>query len=135
MVGREDHPERRDNRVEALVLVRQRLGVTLLEPDLEPGLGRGGPGLLELARREVEPRDLRAAPRGDERDAAGAAGEVEETLSTLRRDQVDEALVNRGERLRDALVGGAAPDGRAVAQLCSPIALFVSSVRTFQSSG
>jgi hypothetical protein len=135
VVGREDHPEGRRSRVELRVAVRQRLGVTLVEADLEPGLLGRRARLLELVGRDVESGDLGSCPRRDQGNAAGAAGEVEEPLALLRRQRLDDPAVDGSERLRDPLVRRAAPGSGRLAQPDSSIARLVSSVRTFQSSG
>jgi hypothetical protein len=135
VVGRKDHPEGRRNRVELPIRVRERLGVALVEADLEPRLLSRRARLLELVGGDVETGDLCPCLRGDQRNAAGATGEVEEPLTLLRRQFLDDPAVNRSERLRDPLVRRAAPSSGGLAQSDPSIARLVSSVRTFQSSG
>jgi hypothetical protein len=134
-VGREDDPEGRCGHVELGVAIGQRLCVALVEPNGQARLVLRRPRLGELVGRNVEAGHLGAAARRAQRNAAGTAREVEEALPCRRSELVDDELVSRSERLCDPLVGGAAPLGRLTGQSASPIALFVSSVRTFQSSG
>jgi hypothetical protein len=135
MVGREDHPEDGRNRIELPIRVRERLGIALVEADLEPCLLRRRTCLLELVSRDVEPGDLDSRLRRDQRDAAGPAGEIEEPFAFRRRQRLDDPAVERSERLRNPLVRRAAPGTGLVAQSAPSIARLVSSVRTFQSSG
>ena len=61
MVRREDDAETRDNDVEVVVLVRQTLRVTNIEPDVESFLRRTGAGSFDAVLRDVDSRDLHLA--------------------------------------------------------------------------
>jgi hypothetical protein len=135
VIGREDHPEYGRDRVEALVVVRKLLAVALVEPDARPLLVGSGARLGQLLGRDVEAGDLGSRACGDQGNATGTAGEVEELLARDGCERADDALVDRPEGLRDSLVAGAAPVRRRLAQPSFSCARFVSSVRTFQSSG
>jgi hypothetical protein len=92
------------------------------------------PRLVELVGGEVESCDIGLGPSGDQGDAACTAGEIEEPLPDTRRKQLDDTLVGRRQRSGEPLVAGAAPEFYSFGQSLS-VARFVSSVRTFQSSG
>src|SRR5581483_1813365 len=133
---REDRAEGRGDDVEALVLVRERLRVALVEADREACFLRRAARLAELVGGDVLAGDLRAGARGRQRHPARAGGDVEKALARLDAQRLDELRVDRREALRNPLVGRAAPLGGGVRRRQSfSFARFVSSVRTFQSSG
>ena len=104
---------RRRRRLELGVAVRQLLAVALVETDREPFLLRRAARLRELIGGDVDPDDVRAGPRRPKRHAAGPAGDVENAGARLDREGSDHAIVDRRERLRNALVGRPAPDAAA----------------------
>ena len=112
MVGREDRAERRRDGVELGVCIRELLTIALVESDREPLRVRGPPRLRELVGRDVDADNLRAGARRPKRHPAGSAGDVENLHARLDRERLDNAVVNRREGLRDALVAGAAPGVR-----------------------
>jgi hypothetical protein len=71
------------------------LDVSLVKPDQKPRLCGRRPRLLELVGGEVETGDVSSGSCGDQSDTAGTAGEIEEPLSCTRRQQLDDALVDR----------------------------------------
>jgi hypothetical protein len=80
MVGGEHHAEGRDDRVEAGIVERQRLGIGLLEADLQ-ALGGGTLGAaLEQRADVVGRRHPAATSRRGERRVAVAGGDVEDAL-------------------------------------------------------
>ena len=135
MIRGEDHPERRRSRIEALVRKRHLLAVALdpLGRDSGP-LGRGT-GFGELIGGDVLTDDIGSRPGRAQRDTTGPGRDVEEALAGPKSESMDDAVVNRSERLRDTLVVRSAPARSGVCQACPSIARLVSSVRTFQSSG
>ncbi len=132
VVRREDEPEARADDVERLVLVRQRLGVAELEPDL----GRLGAGALEHPGRDVDAGHLRARGSGPNGHAAGSGGYVEPAFSRPRLEARHQLVVHGRVSLRHLFVLRQAPElgGPLCAQSCS-FASVVSSLRARQSSG
>ena len=109
MTRREDHPERGSDDVEAGALIGERVAVSLVEANREPRGCGCRPRLLELVGGDVEPDHVGAGPCRPQRHPARPAGEVEDALSPARIQSRDEALVDRGEGLGDALVSRPAP--------------------------
>ncbi len=109
VVGGKDRAEGRSDGVELGVQVRKLLAVALAEADRKTLFLRSAPGLCELVGGDVNPDDVRTGSRGSQRHTAGSAGEVEDAGTGLDRECRDDAVVNRCEGLRDALVARAAP--------------------------
>ena len=106
LVGREHHPEGRDDDVETGVGERQRFGVGLAELDGEPfGVGAFA-GAIEQRGHVVSGDHLAPAPRGGEADVAVAGGHVEHLLAGADVEGLAQILA-------DDLQGGA--DDRIVA--------------------
>ena len=109
MVGGEDRAEGGGDGVEFRIRVGKLPAVALVESDREThGLGSAA-RLCELVGGDVDADDLRAGAGRPQRDAAGSAGDVENTRAGLDRERLDDAVVNRRIRLRQALVARAAP--------------------------
>jgi putative ATPase len=110
VIGREDRTEGGGNCVELVVRIRKLLAVSLVEPDREPLGLRCAARLGELVGRDVDADNLSAEPRGTQRDSAGPARDVEQARAGLDRDGLEDAVVNRREGLREALIARPAPD-------------------------
>jgi hypothetical protein len=112
-IAREDHAERGDERIGARVLQRQRLGHAEDERRGDVVCPRLPPRELEQALGGVDAGRGRAAPRGRERGAAGAAADVDHVLPRLRIGGVHDGLRGSSQLRRDALVVAGAPlEGR-----------------------
>jgi hypothetical protein len=131
----EDQPERRRGGVKAPIGQRHLLAVALDQLQRDSLSICRSPRLGELVRGDVDADHLGSRPRGAESDTTRPGRDVEQAVARLQRELVDDPVVDRGERLRDTLVVRPAPAGGSVAQACPSIARFVSSVRTFHSSG
>jgi hypothetical protein len=81
---REHRTHQTHDDVEAVIVVRQRLGVALVERDLEPLGRRAGSSPLQPVGGDVTSGGASAGAGGDERDLPGAAGDVEQPAP--RRD-------------------------------------------------
>ena len=110
LVLRDEHDaDGRHHRVVRRIGVRERLGVTDLEVDLEP-LGSGaGARLLDELRDVVEAGHATEPSCGDHRDVTGAGGDVEHVRPGGRVDLLDEAVGQRDCQARDVGVVTAAP--------------------------
>ena len=73
MIRREHGAERRDHAVEAFVGERHVLSVALDPLDLDAGLGRATPGVLEELGRDVQADDVRPAACSRDGDVASRA--------------------------------------------------------------
>ncbi len=80
LIGREHHPEGRDDDVEAAVVERQGLGVGLLEGNGKPLGLRPFAGPLQQRRHIVGRDDVAPAPRGGQRNVAVPGRDVEHAL-------------------------------------------------------
>src|SRR5262249_43447758 len=120
VTGREDRAEHRDDHVEARVLVRHVLAVAFVEANLEALTCSRSARLGQLRGGEIEPDHLCAEAGSAKRHATRPAGNIQYTLTRLRRERSDHAVVDRRELLRDALVGGAAPSILALAHVRVP---------------
>ena len=109
LVGREHDADRRADDVEARVLVRQALGVALVEAQGEPALGGPLPRGLDQHRREIDPGHVGAGLGGQEGGAAGPAADVEPPLPEAGAQALDGRPVHRAEIGLDALERPRAP--------------------------
>jgi len=110
VVRGEDHAERGRDSVELRVGVRKLLGVAHVESALETFRSCRAARFLELVGRDVDGDDLGACASGPQRHPAGAAGDVEHAIARPDRKRPDDAVVDRRERLGEALVARPAPD-------------------------
>jgi len=81
LIGREHHPEGRNDDIEAAARKRQRLGVGLAKLDIEPFGSGAFTGALEQRRHIVGGYHLAPATGGGEGNVAVAGSDVEHLLS------------------------------------------------------
>jgi hypothetical protein len=110
VVRGEHDPAGRENDVEARVLEVHVFGVADLEVDLDPFLRRPLARRLDERGSKVLPDDVRAAPRGEDRDCARSRGRVEDPVARLRVSPLDDECVDVANGVRDPLVRPVAPD-------------------------
>jgi hypothetical protein len=114
VIGSELHAERREHDVEAPVLEREALRVTLDPRDVDAGLVGPAPGDAQEIGNQVEAGDPRAGPRGWDRGVPRARRDVEDHVPRADADLGDDLVSQRQhEPVRDLGVVAGAP-GRAV---------------------
>jgi putative ATPase len=109
VVGGEDRAEDGHDGVELGVRVRELLAVTNVERDRDPLGLRGAARLRDLVGGNVDADDVRPGLRRPQRNAADSARDVDDAFARLDRKIGDDAVVDRRERLRKALVASATP--------------------------
>jgi hypothetical protein len=111
VVRGEDHALRRGDDVEAHVLVRQALGISDVEADVEALFGREAPRRLDHARRHVLGDDPRTSVRRAQGYRPRTGCEVHTALSSTGREPPHELGVKGRQDARgDVLPRGGAPD-------------------------
>ena len=89
---RKHHAEHADAGIELAVCELQGFHVAFLEADVQAGGTGTGAGLLEKAAGDVDAANDTATPRGDEREVAGAAGQIEYARARIERQARHEFL-------------------------------------------